>query len=99
MKKELEEYRLQAIKKLEQEQANRATKLRELHQQMVELEAAKGASVSALLRATKPLPRDTVCPRCWIWDGKLIDLVLLPGRDDLDLFRCRVCNLEIESPA
>ena len=99
MDEELEAFRQAAIRQLEQEQQYRTTKLRELQQAIAELEAADRAAGGQLLRAQQPLIDASKCLRCWIWDGKRVNLTPLPGTDETDFFRCRACGHEYEAPA
>jgi len=95
---QLEVFRLEAIRQLENEQQDRAAKIRELHQAIADFEATETSLVQAILRANKPL-KGSKCPRCWIWDGELIDMKPIPGDAQFDKFRCGKCGQELEAPA
>lgn len=84
---------------LEVENRNRADRIRELQAEVRKLDAADTDAVHAILRGNQFDARDARCPRCWIIDGKRVDMAPQPSETDNDLLRCRECGNEIEISA
>lgn len=94
--KELERFRLEAIRQLENEQQKRDAQLTELQEAIVKLEATNSLLPHQILRAKHPLPAGAICPRCWVWDGEKIEIGSVNSSTNDDLFRCKHCGTEIE---
>ncbi|MDP3550651.1 MAG: hypothetical protein Q8R81_09660 [Novosphingobium sp.] len=97
--KELEQYRLNAAAHLliaREEQSREIVALREKIEAITADIALQGI---AFTRATRPLPEGKVCPRCWIWDGKLIELGCVPSASKADIYKCPTCKEHITTNA
>ena len=98
MSDDLEPFSERALRQLEQEDKDRAAKLRDLQNETLTLEAEERAAAGRILRAQQPLQGKTMCERCWIWDGATVGMRMLPGTNDTDLFKCPDCGHEVEAP-
>ena len=96
----LEEYRGGFVRGLQNTQQERATKLSQLQQEILELEAAQGAAEDALRRSQFPFPSPDICPHCWLSDGRSSSLFPKPhgaesdATPDQDIMWCRICFWE-----
>ena len=88
----------EAATQIAEQQYARAQRYRELEREKAEVENKEPSLQAAALRADKPLP-ERACPRCWIWDGELVELTPMPSRTDDDLFRCSRCGDEFSVEA
>ena len=98
MKQKLDDYRREALRHLEREQADRVSRAHELRAEATRIDEESESAASVMLRAQEPMPGHTCCPRCWIWDGEGITLNHRTDAEDVEFFECLVCGLTVEAP-
>ena len=97
MRHKLEEYRLEALHRLDQEQAHRESRASDLRSQATDLEAENAAALPRLRRAQETMPADA-CPQCWIDRGERNPLEAHSDAEGVDFFQCPSCGHTIEAP-
>ena len=87
-----EQFRLEALRRLEQEERDIDTKVAQLGERRTEIQAVKS-------RYSFPLPDQDLCPECWFRSGLRSPMYPVPS---LDLgksyaWKCRVCGNLMEA--
>ncbi len=93
------EYRKQAAAELQRESMDRAEKVRSLRAEIAALEGQSSDAIMRLTRVNATLHDQYACPRCWIWDGRVVRMTPVANDTDADLMQCKQCNSEFELQA
>lgn len=91
MNSQFEAIRKDMLRQVQARQLERTEQLRKLEQQKAKLEDEDLPLHQASMRASNKIP-EHCCPRCWVWDGKVYELLPQPGTNEVDLFLCKNCG-------
>jgi len=89
--KELVERMRYKYAQLDQEEEKLRKRLNE-----IESERAKSSEINTCIDAYTSCGCDYPCPECFVSERRIVEMISLDSDDELDIFKCKHCNLEIE---
>lgn len=94
-RKESEEYRLQMLRRLEQENAKPdPPEVSEAKKVIAKNRQKKLDRSQQIKRLRTPLPEPDLCPKCYYLHGVTVELKPRESQTDKDLFRCPRCHYQ-----